>query len=147
MAHLLSSQLLESCVIRKRSGTVRRGGVGKVLATNEQLAGVLPYLSGILNSKIAIDINIKIIKIFVSLRKQISNNPNFIALKEQIKRIESEQENSKLYQQIDTKLITDKVTKLSGQVHQMSQILDEFQGSNKVIMRIESQPNQDNLNK
>ncbi len=58
---------------RKRSRTVRRGEAGKVLCA-KQLAGFLPYLSSVLNSQRAIQVNIAIIKTFVHLREALAGN-------------------------------------------------------------------------
>ena len=92
-------------------------------------------LSSILKSDIAIEVNHKIIKVFVQLRKQIFSNSDFFALKEQVKRIEAEQESLSLQHRIDNKLIADKVTQLSSKVHQLTKVLDEFQDAHLIIKR------------
>ena len=96
-------------------------------------------LSSVLNSKIAITINKKIIKVFVELRKQIAINPSYALLSEKIKKIEAEQESIKLAHEMDAKIVTTKVTQLSREVKKMSQILDEFQDTHLIIKRPESE--------
>ncbi|MCP4049237.1 MAG: ORF6N domain-containing protein [bacterium] len=92
-------------------------------------------LSSVMKSKIAVNINTAIIKIFVSLRRQIFNNSDFISLQEQVKRIETEQERLELNQRIDAKLLSDKMTKVSSEVRQMSKILDEFQNAHTILKK------------
>jgi hypothetical protein len=101
--------------------------------------GVL-MVASVLNSPVAIEINRKIIKVFVELRKSISESPDYALLKAQIRRIESEQETIKITQKIDNKLVSDKVHKLSQEVHKMCKILDEFQDNNLIIKRPEEGP-------
>ncbi len=99
-------------------------------------------LSSVLKSDIAIAINIKIVRAFVELRQLISGNNTYLLLQKQLRRIEAEQETPqveqsaiRLNQQIDTKLLSDKVLHLSKQVSKMSEILDEFQDSHLIIKR------------
>ena len=115
------------------------GGVRKLPLVFTELG--VAMLSSILNSEIAIEINKKIIRIFISLRQQISLNPQYELLKEKINRLEAETKVIKLNQIVDGRLISDKVTGLSGEVHQISQILNEFQNSYVIVKRPEDGSN------
>jgi hypothetical protein len=65
-------------VTRKRSRTVRKGAVRKVsdcIAIDAgQLANGSPYLSGILNSDRAVDVNIAIMRAFVRVRELLATH-------------------------------------------------------------------------
>jgi len=98
--------------------------------------GIL-MLSSVLNSELAIEINRKIIKVFVDLRNQVIANPEYGLLLEQIRRIEAEQESLKMTQRVDNKLLSDQMTRLSSEVRQMSKILDQFQNTSIIIKRPE----------
>ena len=115
------------------------GGVRKLPLVFTELG--VAMLSSILNSEIAIEINKKIIRIFISLRQQISLNPQYELLKEKINSLEAETKTIKLNQIVDGRLISDKVTGLSGEVHQISQILNEFQNSYVIVKRPEDGSN------
>lgn len=96
--------------------------------------GVLMAAS-ILNSDVAIEINRKVIKAFVFLRQKIFTNSDFIALKEQINRIEAEQENVKLNQKLDSKIQDNKLMQLSREVQRFSKIMDEFQDAHLILKK------------
>ena len=90
-------------------------------------------LSSVLNSHIAIDINIKIMRTFVEIRQLVINNPQYELLHEKVKRIESEQttiraeqDSMKMSQLIDIKRLEHKMTQVSSETHKMSQVLDDF---------------------
>ena len=89
--------------------------------------GVLMAAS-ILNSPVAIEVNRRLIKAFVYLRKQVFEHNDLKILKEQIRRIESE--NS-----VDKKIVSDKLQKVSQKVNQLSDVLNEFQSSHIVLKR------------
>lgn len=120
-------------ILRCQNGTSSWGGARyKPYVFTEY--GVL-MLSSVLRSNEAIEVNKRIIKVFVELRKQVFTNTDFLALKEQVKRIEAEQESLSLQHRIDNKLIADKVTQLSSKVHQLTKVLDEFQDAHFIIKR------------
>ena len=115
-----------------------------VTPSMKHYGGSLPYafteqgvamLSSVLKSKIAVQINIKIIRAFIELRQQISSHPEYELLREKIRRIESEQDSLKAIYNLDSKIVENKVIKLSSEVYRMSQILDEFQDSHLIIKR------------
>ena len=103
--------------------------------------GIL-MLASVINSKLAIEINRKVIKIFIELRNLNTSIP---ILKEKILRMEAEQESTKiaveslqLYQKLDNKILTDKMTQVSREVNRISTILDEFQDNNIIVKRPET---------
>ena len=103
--------------------------------------GIL-MLASVINSKLAIEINRKVIKIFIELRNLNTSIP---ILKEKILRMEAEQESTKiaveslqLYQKMDNKILTDKMTQVSREVNRISTILDEFQDNNIIVKRPET---------
>lgn len=105
--------------------------------------GVLT-LSNVLNTDIAISINRKIIKIFVEVRNQVSVGAQVQELKEKILKIEAERETIRtaidsveLSQKMDNKILSDKMLKLSQEVHRMTRLLDEFQDTHLIIKRPE----------
>lgn len=120
-------------VLRCQNGTSKRGG-SRYMPYAFTEYGVL-MLSSVLRSSEAIEVNKRIIKVFVELRKQVFTNTDFLVLKEQVKRIEAEQESLSLQHRIDNKLIADKVTQLSSKVHQLTKVLDEFQDAHLIIKR------------
>jgi hypothetical protein len=87
-------------------------------------------LSSILKSEIAIEINIKIIRAFIELRKTISAYPEYELLKEKIKRIESDI-------LIQDKVSDHKMTKLSSKVHELSIVFDQFQTAHIIVRKPE----------
>lgn len=96
--------------------------------------GVLMAAS-ILNSDVAIEINRKVIKAFVFLRQQVFTSSDFIALKEQINRIETEQENVKLNQKLDSKIQDNKLIQLSKEVQRFLKIMDDFQDAHLILKK------------
>jgi hypothetical protein len=96
--------------------------------------GVLMAAS-ILNSDVAIEVNRRLVKAFVYLRRHIFEHSDLKALKEQVKKIESEQENIKLNQTLDTKIQSTKLTQLSREVMRLSKVLDDFQESHIVLKK------------
>lgn len=120
-------------VLRCQNGTTKRGG-SRYMPYAFTEYGVL-MLSSVLRSSEAIEVNKRIIKVFVELRKQVFTNTDFLALKEQVKGIEAEQESLSLQHRIDNKMIADKVTQLSSKVHQLTKVLDEFQDAHLIIKR------------
>ena len=98
-------------------------------------------LATVLNSDIAIEINQKIIDVFVYLRKQINTNPSYTELKEELNRLERQiinvEDTFKLQQRIDTNSQNQKIIQLTEQVGKLTQIMNEFQDNNLIIKRPE----------
>ncbi len=87
-------------------------------------------LSSVLRSKIASEINVKIIRVFIELRQTIVAKQEYEVLKEKVKRIESEI-------LVQNKLSDSKVTQLSRKVYEISDLFDQFRASHIVIQRPE----------
>jgi hypothetical protein len=99
-------------------------------------------LSSVLNSEIAIDINIKIIRVFVELRQAIATQPEYIVLKEVVSRIESRMDTIEASHLVDHMVVSGKVTKLSKDVKEarddirhISELFDQFQTAHIVIKK------------
>jgi len=85
-------------------------------------------LSSVLNSDVAIEINIKIVRTFIALRQIIVAKPEYELLKEQIRRLESDG-------LIKDKIIDGKITQLSRKVNDLSEMFDRFQDAHIIIKR------------
>jgi hypothetical protein len=120
------------------------------IPSKKHLGGSLPYvftehgtlmLATVLNSDIAIEINQKIIDVFVYLRKQINTNPSYTELKEELNRLERQiinvEDTFKLQQRIDTNSQNKKIIQLTEQVGAFTKIMNEFQDNNLIIKRPE----------
>jgi len=94
-------------------------------------------LSGILKSKIAIEINIRIMRAFVELRQVIASKPEYDLLKEKIRRIESRVEEVSMSHTIDAAVFEKKITTMSTELRRVSETLDRFQDGYIVIKRPE----------
>ena len=88
-------------------------------------------LSGILRSDIAIKVNIEIVRVFIALRRRSAMNSEFIQLKEQVQRLESDIK-------VDKAITDKKVTSLSQSVQRLNTLFDEFQDQNIIIKRPEN---------
>ena len=117
----------EVAILRYQFGTATLSSKSRTLPYAFTEHGTL-QTSSIINSDIAIEINHKIIEAFIFLRNKISTHSEYATLKEQIRRIESE--NS-----VDKKIISDKLQKVSQKVNQLSDVLNEFQSSHIVLKR------------
>jgi uncharacterized coiled-coil DUF342 family protein len=94
-------------------------------------------LSSVLNSHIAIEVNIRIIRAFVELRKAITINPDYEQLNEKIRRIESQMETMSTNTLVESILIEKKLTTMSADIRRISEALDNLQDSYIVIKRPE----------
>ena len=137
---------LRSQIVTSKKG---RGGIRYMphVFTEQGVA----MLSSVLNSDIAVQINIKIIRAFVEIRHIISTQPEYDLLRERIRRIESETRESKLQTHVETQLVSGKLIQLSRSVqetHQkieglssamdlFSSVLDEFEKAHIIIKRPE----------
>ena len=99
-------------------------------------------LSSVLNSEIAVEINIRIIRIFVEIRQAVAIQPEYEILREKVKRIEAEIKEIKLGQVAETHLSNKKVIHLSNEVRELNQnveyfseVLDRFQDGHLIIKR------------
>ncbi len=132
-------QSLRSQFVTSKNG---RGGVRYLpYAFTEQ--GVA-MLSSVLNSGIAIEINIRIMRAFVALRQIIAAQPEYELLKEKIRRIELEVRDIHSQPLVEDQRISGKVTQLSREVQVLrenvryvSEVLDQFQDAHIVIKRPE----------
>ena len=95
----------------------------------------IAMLSAILNSDLAIEINIKIIRAFIELRKNIVKKSRYKLLNEKMRRIESEVDILRTNQTIESRRIDEKLLQVSSRTHNSSQILDEFQDTYIIIKR------------
>ena len=125
--------------------------------SNSEKMGIrhLPYafteqgvamLSAILKSKIAVQINIKIMRAFIELRQIIAAQPEYELLREKILRIEAQVYSLGADNRVDKRVVMDKLTHLSGKVNglddkvdRLSEILDQFQDAHIVIKRPDSE--------
>jgi hypothetical protein len=87
-------------------------------------------LSSVLGSELAVQVNIQIMRAFVSLRQMIAVNPEYELLRETVRRIESDMK-------IDNKIMSGKLSQLSQKVNELSGLFDQFQESYVVIRRPE----------
>jgi phage regulator Rha-like protein len=123
-------------ISRYQNGTLKQGQNIKYqpYAFTEQ--GVA-MLSGILKSTIAVEINIRIMRAFVELRKAVATNPDYEQLKEKVRRIESQMEAMSANNMVDGILIEKKLTTMSADIRRISETLDNFQDGYIVIKRPE----------
>ncbi len=121
-------------ISRYQNGTLKQGQNVKYqpYAFTEQ--GVA-MLSGILKSNIAVEINIRIMRAFVELRKAIATNPDYEQLKEKVRRIESQMEALSTNNMVDGILVEKKMTTMSADIRRISETLDNFQDGYIVIKR------------
>lgn len=101
-------------------------------------------LSSVLNSEVAVDINIKIMRAFVELRQMIAAQPEYALLKEIVSRIESRMDTIEANHLVDQIRISGKVTKLSqdnqdfrDDIRHISELFDQFQNAHIIIKRPE----------
>lgn len=99
-------------------------------------------LSTVLKSKIAVERNIRIMRAFVELRKIVPSNYEYEPLPQIKSLIESRMDTVEANHLVDHLLMSNKVTQLSKDVHEMredfkhfSSILDEFQNAHIIIKR------------
>lgn len=108
----------------------------------------IAMLSGVLQSKLAIEINIRIMRTFIELRHMIADHPEYLLLKETVKSIELKVETIEANHLVDTMMMSGKVTKLSQDVlafrddlQRISVLFDQFQNSHILIKRPEEGSN------
>jgi len=94
-------------------------------------------LSGILKSNVAVEINIRIMRAFIELRKTIATNSDYVQLHEKIKSIESQIELISNNYMVDGILIEKKLNNMSADIRRISETLDHFQDGYIVIKRPE----------
>lgn len=95
----------------------------------------IAMLSGVLKSKIATEVNIRIMRTFVELRNQITANPEYKLLWETEKRIESRMDMIETSNLVENTVVSTKVTQLSQDVKRVSDAFDKFQDGQIVIKR------------
>jgi hypothetical protein len=81
-------------------------------------------LSSVLKSKVAVQVNIKIMRVFVETRHLIAEKPEYDILKEQIKRLESK-----------SKTMSGELSELGEKVQEISLLFETFQENHIVIRR------------
>ncbi len=134
-------QLTKDEVSRSQFAILKQGQNIKYLPYAFTEQGVA-MLSSVLNSEIAIEINIKIMRAFIELRQIIAAQPEYELLREKILRIEAQVYSLAADNRVDKRVVMDKVTQLSRKVNglddkvdQLSEILDQFQDAHIVIRR------------
>ena len=130
------SELVTNCDRFKR---LKHSSVNPMVFTEH---GVL-MLASVLNSQIAIQVNRKIIEVFVSLRQKIIQNPKYDELKHGMYQLERQlinvEDKLTLQQKMDTTRQDKKIEQLSGDVGEIKQILNAFQDSHIIIKRPEDE--------
>ncbi len=94
-------------------------------------------LSTVLKSKIAIEINIRIMRTFVDLRRVITSKPEYEILREKLLRIEAEVKVIHSDHKVDIKLLSDKMIIMNHDIRRISEVFDQFQDAHIVIKRPE----------
>ncbi len=94
-------------------------------------------LSGVLKSKVAVEINIRIMRAFVEIRRLAASSPSYQHLADTIRRIESRMDTIEGNHLVDNTLLSGKTTQLSKEVRKLSEAFDRFQDSNILIKRPE----------
>jgi hypothetical protein len=92
-------------------------------------------LSSVLNSDLAIQINIRIMRAFVEARQAIAAKDEYVQLRDQFRRIESEVQAIKTSQMVGEAIIERKLTAMSTDLRRVSEALDQFQDAYLVIKR------------
>lgn len=99
-------------------------------------------LSGILRGKVAVEINIRIMRAFVELRNQILSNQDNSVLVQTVRFIESRMDTMQANHLVDHALVSGKVSQMSKEnlvireeMALFSKILDEFQNAHIIIKR------------
>jgi len=106
-----------------------RGGIRYLpYAFSEQGATML---SSVLNSNLAIEINIRIMRAFVELRNIIAAQPEYELLKQTIKKIEAQM-------LVENTLTSNKMSQLSREVNRLSEVFDNFQDAHIMLKRPEN---------
>jgi hypothetical protein len=95
----------------------------------------IAMLSGILKSKIAVEINIRIMRAFVELRQAIASQPEYALLKETVHRIESKIEAIESNNLVEQLVIHGNITQLSEDVRRISETLDQFQNEHIILIK------------
>ena len=127
-------QFSEGDVSRSQNVILKRGHNIKYLPMVFSEQGT-SMLSAVLKSPIAVEISIKIIRVFVELRQNIAGSPQYEMLWSKIKQIESKIETIEMRQIVGETVSLNKVTQLSSEVRRFSDILDDFQDNNLIIKR------------
>ena len=133
---------LEFKDLKSQIATSSWGGDRKLpLAFTEQ--GVA-MLSGVLRSKLAVEVNIRIMRAFVALRQAILAQPEYALLQETVKSIESRMDAIEANHTVDHLRVSGKMMQLSGdfqdfrgEILRVSALFDHFQDNHIVIKRPE----------
>ena len=91
--------------------------------------------SGILKSKTAIEVNIRIMRTFVELRRKISTHPQYESLDQKLKEIESKLNVLDANKTVDDLNTHKKITTLSQKVQAITQTLDELQNAYVIVQK------------
>jgi len=129
--------------LRFQIGSLKQGAHSKYLPYTFTEMGI-SMLSSVLKSKMAIEINIRIMRAFVELRKTIAEHPEYTILRETIKHIESRMDTIEANHLVDNTIIGTKITQLSKDTQEVrrellkfSKTLDEFQSAHIIIKKPE----------
>lgn len=120
--------------LRCQFGTLKQGSHSKYLPYAFTEQGVA-MLSSVLKGKVAVQVNIRIMRVFVEIRHVVSEKPEYISLKQTIKQIESRMEAVEANHLIDNIAISGKVTQLSKDVYAIRNLFDQFQDAHIIIKK------------
>lgn len=127
--------------LRFQFGILKQGRHSKYLPYAFTEHGVA-MLSSVLNSKVAIEINILIIRAFIEMRHTALIYPEYELIVEKVKRIEAEMKANNMTNLAENYLQSDKLLQLSREVKSLNQrlegfsdILDQFQNAHIIIRR------------
>lgn len=127
--------------LRFQFGILKQGRHSKYLPYAFTEHGVA-MLSSVLNSKVAIEINILIIRAFIEMRQTALIYPEYELIVEKVKRIEAEMKANNMTNLAENYLQSDKLLQLSREVKSLNQrlegfsdILDQFQNAHIIIRR------------
>ncbi len=93
-------------------------------------------LSSVLRSKIAVHVNIQIMRAFVNIRHAVKSQPDS-QLSQTLKLIQTQIDKIEATHLVDHTILTTKMTELSREVRRVSDVLDAFQDTHIVIKRPE----------
>ncbi|MSR88118.1 MAG: ORF6N domain-containing protein [Candidatus Margulisbacteria bacterium] len=127
--------------LRFQFGILKQGQHSKYCPYAFTEHGVV-MLSSILNGKVAIEINILIIRAFIEMRQTALVYPEYELIVEKVKRIEAEMKANNMTNLAENYLQSDKLLQLSREVKSLNQrlegfsdILDQFHNAHIIIRR------------
>ena len=116
-----------------QNGTSSWGGIRKLPFVFTEMG--VAMLSSVLKSKVAIEINIRIMRAFVEVRQTIAIEPEYALLKGRVNVIESQIETINSNNLVDKSMIERKITSMSGDIRRISEAFDSFQEGHIIIQK------------